>query len=300
MAALPYIQLYVADYLADTAHLTTEEHGAYLLLIFNYWQTGKPIPKNRLARIARLSNDRWTDVEQTLNELFIDDGETWAHKRIESDLAMVAESQAQRAAAGKASAESRKRQKTKEKKQSLSAKPASDERKPNETATTVERPLNDRSTNKDTDTDTDKKEVQNTMSGKPDAAESRALQAVPDSKPQTPQPKPEEQAIEYLNKKTGRDYRLVESNLKLVRARFREGFTLDDLKAVVDRKVGDWTGTKMDEYLRPATLFNAEKFNQYIAQARDPTQRNHAKELEDWLNEGQEDYIDGEWEAANG
>jgi len=48
MAALPYIQLYVADYLADTIHLETDEHGAYLLIIMNYWQTGQQIPENRI------------------------------------------------------------------------------------------------------------------------------------------------------------------------------------------------------------------------------------------------------------
>ena len=47
MAALPYMQLYVADYLADTVHLDADEHGAYLLIIFNYWQTGKPIPESQ-------------------------------------------------------------------------------------------------------------------------------------------------------------------------------------------------------------------------------------------------------------
>ncbi|EBU7151572.1 hypothetical protein DKU94_23725, partial [Salmonella enterica subsp. enterica serovar Typhimurium] len=56
MATLPYMQLYIADYLADTMHLSAEEHGAYLLLMFNYWQTGRAIPKSRLAKIARISS----------------------------------------------------------------------------------------------------------------------------------------------------------------------------------------------------------------------------------------------------
>lgn len=98
------------------------------------------------------------------------------------------------------------------------------------------------------------KEGKGDMSGKPDDAACENL--------------PEHEAIEYLNKKTGRNYRPVESNLKLVRGRLREGFTLEDLKAVVDRKVAQWSDKpKMAEYLRPATLFNAEKFNQYIAEA---------------------------------
>jgi uncharacterized protein YdaU (DUF1376 family) len=148
MAALPYIQLYTADYLADTMHLTTEEHGAYLLLIFNYWQTGKPIPKKRLQKIARVPNDRWPSVEDSLSEFFTDNGENWVHERIERDLESVMEAQEQRARAGKASAEARKR-----------AKQKKTERKTNDRSTTVENPLerkpNEKITNKDTDTDTD-------------------------------------------------------------------------------------------------------------------------------------------------
>ncbi|WNW10109.1 DUF1376 domain-containing protein [Pseudomonas sp. DTU_2021_1001937_2_SI_NGA_ILE_001] len=144
MAALPYIQLYVADYLADTMHLTTEEHGAYLLLIFNYWQTGKPIPKNRLARIARVSNDRWVSVEASLNEFFNDNGEEWVHKRIERDLDAVHATQAQRIAAGKASAEAKKNRKR-----------TAPQREDNARSTTVEGSLQQNSTNKDTDTDTE-------------------------------------------------------------------------------------------------------------------------------------------------
>ncbi|EJL4155165.1 DUF1376 domain-containing protein [Escherichia coli] len=108
MAALPYMQLYIADYLADTMHLSAEEHGAYLLLMFNYWQTGKPIPKNRLAKIARLTNERWADVEPSLQEFFCDNGEEWVHLRIEEDLASVREKLTKKSAAGKASVQARR------------------------------------------------------------------------------------------------------------------------------------------------------------------------------------------------
>ncbi|QGH64181.1 YdaU family protein [Serratia proteamaculans] len=147
MAALPYMQFYVADYLADTMHLSTEEHGAYLLLIFNYWQTGKPLPKNRLAGIARLSNDRWTDVERSLNEFFIDDGNVWVHQRIERDLLSVKGAQSQRSEAGKKSAEKR-----------LAKKMQENHKQFNDRSTGVERDVNDRSTNIDTDKDKELKD----------------------------------------------------------------------------------------------------------------------------------------------
>ena len=111
MAALPYMQLYIADYLADTMHLSAEEHGAYLLLMFNYWQTGKPIPKNRLAKIARLTNERWAGVEPSLREFFCDNGEEWVHLRIEEDLASVREKLTKKSAAGKASVQARRSRK---------------------------------------------------------------------------------------------------------------------------------------------------------------------------------------------
>ncbi|HCN5210852.1 DUF1376 domain-containing protein [Enterobacter roggenkampii] len=151
MAALPYMQLYIADYLADTMHLSTEEHGAYLLLMFNYWQTGRPIPKNRLAKIARLSNDRWSAVEPSLKEFFNDNGSEWSQERIERDLEAVKNSLSQKSAAGKASAQARK-----------AKKETNGQRNPNGCSTGVGVPLkqedNGNPTNKDTDTDTDLKE----------------------------------------------------------------------------------------------------------------------------------------------
>jgi uncharacterized phage protein (TIGR02220 family) len=70
--------------------------------------------------------------------------------------------------------------------------------------------------------------------------------------------------LDYLNQKAGRKYSATPANTKLIIARVREGATVDDLKAVVDMKVGEWLNDqKMEQYLRPATLFNAEKFGQY-------------------------------------
>jgi phage replication O-like protein O len=70
--------------------------------------------------------------------------------------------------------------------------------------------------------------------------------------------------IAYLNDRAGRKFEAVPANTKLILARIKEGATVDQLKAVVDAKVGEWLNDpKMDQYLRPATLFNAEKFGQY-------------------------------------
>lgn len=159
MAALPYMQLYIADYLADTMHLSTEEHGAYLLLMFNYWQTGRAIPKNRLAKIARVSSERWGAVEESLREFFTDNGTEWVHKRIEDDLALVRETLAKRSAAGKASVQSRRNRK-----ETQSASES------NTCSTGVgsvfEHDVNKQATNKDTepDKDTDLKD-QNLLRG---------------------------------------------------------------------------------------------------------------------------------------
>ena len=70
--------------------------------------------------------------------------------------------------------------------------------------------------------------------------------------------------LEFLNRKTGRHYQPVESNLRLITARLKAGATEDQCRAVIGRKVAAWTGdAKMAEFLRPATLFNATNFAQY-------------------------------------
>lgn len=75
-----------------------------------------------------------------------------------------------------------------------------------------------------------------------------------------------EMIISYLNEKTGRNYSSKnKSTIDLIRARFNEGQTAKDFITVIDKKVKDWlTDDKMNVYLRPSTLFNRTKFENYF------------------------------------
>lgn len=70
--------------------------------------------------------------------------------------------------------------------------------------------------------------------------------------------------LQFLNEKTGRNFQSVDVNLKLIIARLKTGATYWDCRQVIAKKTREWKGdSKMSEYLRPATLFNATKFEQY-------------------------------------
>lgn len=71
--------------------------------------------------------------------------------------------------------------------------------------------------------------------------------------------------VSYLNEKAGTKYK--ESTKKTrssIKARFKEDFTVEDFKIVIDKKCAEWIGdAKMEKYLRPETLFGT-KFESYL------------------------------------
>ena len=100
-------------------------------------------------------------------------------------------------------------------------------------------------TNKDTDTKTDTDT--NTMSSETDAG----LLSF--------------DLIQYLNEKTGSDYKADKANAVRVQSLLDSGYTPLQLRTVIDKKVDEWYGdSKMRSYLRPSTLFG-DKFGEYLA-----------------------------------
>lgn len=78
---------------------------------------------------------------------------------------------------------------------------------------------------------------------------------------------PYKEIIDYLNMRTGSNYKHTTNKTKdLIKARFNEGFTIDDFKTVIDKKCMEWINDKtMNKFLRPETLFG-NKFEGYLNQ----------------------------------
>ena len=86
--------VFIGDYLADTMHLSTEQHGAYLLLLFHLWRRGTLHDDDGvLAQITGLTGIAWSQARPVLAEFFqIHDG-LWRHGRVERERIRVAAKQ---------------------------------------------------------------------------------------------------------------------------------------------------------------------------------------------------------------
>lgn len=97
------------------------------------------------------------------------------------------------------------------------------------------------------------------------AADPQPLFNEPQSPAQPKEPDPTEEVVNHLNQRAGTHYKSATANTrKLIKARLKEGFTVDEIKLVIDKKCADWLNNPtMVEYLRPETLFG-NKFESYL------------------------------------
>lgn len=92
MAQHPMLPLWTDAYLGDTTHLTTIEHGAYLLLLIAMWRTPeKRLPKSDklLARYARLTSGQWARIKPVLMPFFTEKGEFISQSRLTDEATAV-------------------------------------------------------------------------------------------------------------------------------------------------------------------------------------------------------------------
>ncbi|HEM5175839.1 TPA: phage replisome organizer N-terminal domain-containing protein [Streptococcus suis] len=79
--------------------------------------------------------------------------------------------------------------------------------------------------------------------------------------------------IQYLNQETGHTYKFIATHTKFIQARYKDGYTLEDFKKVIDTKVAQWkNNSQMAQYLRPKTLFSPSNFDSYLNETPKPIQ----------------------------
>lgn len=104
-----WMPFFVGDYLADTMHLTRDQHGGYLLLIFAYWRKGAPLEDNdaALSVIARATPAEWRRLRPVLAPFFAIGAGVWRHKRIDQEIERAASRTSERSKSGAAGAAKR-------------------------------------------------------------------------------------------------------------------------------------------------------------------------------------------------
>jgi uncharacterized protein YdaU (DUF1376 family) len=88
MTAVPAMLLWTDAYMGDTTHLSTVEHGAYLLILMAMWRNGGSLPNDeiRLARTAKLTLDKWRKIAPTIYGMMTVNGDAITQKRLQQEL----------------------------------------------------------------------------------------------------------------------------------------------------------------------------------------------------------------------
>ena len=103
MSSRAWMPLYIGDYLADTSHLSAEEHGVYLLFLMRCWTKGA-IPSDRMQcmSIAHAKHDQGgCIVDAIIEEFFVLEEDGYHNKRIDIERSKAEKAYDKRAGAAK-------------------------------------------------------------------------------------------------------------------------------------------------------------------------------------------------------
>lgn len=268
-----FLPLYTGDYLRDTRHLTPLRHGVYLLLLMHCWDQRGPAPLDE-QECAGVANCRSADeieaLRYVLARYFVRGDDGYYNVRMQREVTRAEVISEARSKAGKrgykarsarlaSKSQARAKQLPSTCQASVSTPTTTTTLTPTPTPTDLAlRALSGPAPSApipDAVSATDSGAVNGHGNGHADkAARTRRLnaQAV--------------EALTFLNRATGSNFRAVEANVKLIRARIDE-YGLSTAKRVIVDRWERWSDDdKMAEYLRPATLFAARNFAQYAGQ----------------------------------
>jgi len=244
-----YLPFYTGDYFRDTRGLSMAGHGCYFLLLTYCWDSQGPLPLDD-ERIAGICEARSQEERNTMGRILatyfvrMDDG--WYNERMQREIERCNAISTTRTEAGRRGANERMRRMRDiqaNAKQVLSKSQASAKQV---TLTSSPSP-------------TSSSKIKGNVGLAPDATQS-GLQgkALRDAA---------KRVLETLNRNAGRKYEPVDANINPILARFREGYTEQELRAIAAVKARQWKGDeKMEQYIRPKTLYNATNAAQYRAE----------------------------------
>lgn len=230
-----YMPLYTGDYLRDTLHLSCSEHGIYLRLLMHCWDQKGPVPLDE-RRVCGIVNARSGDeieaLRRVLTEFFTQCDDGWYNQRIQKEIE-------------KSEALSEKRRAAGYKRQGMDYKGQISNCSAQGTI-----PIPILST----------KELQKSNVGlSPDVTQ-------PDQWDFKTAPTVGQEAryvLAFLNKVAEKRFQAVPATMKLIQARLKDA-SVPDIKRLIAKQWQEWNGTEFEKYLRPATLFNATKFANYL------------------------------------
>ena len=256
-----FLPIYTGDYRRKTGHLSPLKHGIYLLLLMHCWDTKGPAPLDE-QECSGIANCRSTDEIEALRYILLrffvkmEDGHY--NKRIQIEIERAEAISRARSDAGKRGYEALAKQLRGKSRANAGHLPIT----PTPTLTLTPTPIENQ-----------KDIVGLTPDPSPEKAVSKGLQTKTNNAAAVA-------LLTFLNEKTGSKYQPVQANVKLIVGRLQEGFTEKQIRQVIANRCLAWADDpKMDEYLRPKTLFNATNFANYAGQlgkvtpeaAHDPT-----------------------------
>ena len=102
MSEKPFMQLYVSDFIGDTLSLSTEEVGAYFLILMAMWNAGGSLPDDdrKLSRVTRLSMKKWCALRPSLDGYFTPENGSISNGRLTREFQKATSKSESRASAG--------------------------------------------------------------------------------------------------------------------------------------------------------------------------------------------------------